>query len=139
MKTIIKVTSAHIDSGQICDSSNCPIALATNAVLPDGYYAHVEPHSIVILRKNGTKPPGFKTYPLPKKVTTFIVEYDATTANRKKDDAPGEFQFTLDIILPTDLDTGDSYCTEVEHPFDLDSLVEPSKAELEKIKHDLFG
>jgi hypothetical protein len=139
MKTIIKVTSQHIKSGDVCNSNACPIALATNAILPEGYYASVQPYSIVILKKNGTEPPGFRAYPLPKRAITFVKEYDALVVGRKEADAPGEFQFALDIILPTELDQGDSYCTEVEHPFDLDSAVEPSLEEMEKIKHHLFG
>jgi hypothetical protein len=139
MKRRIVVDNSHIRRGNCGNAESCPIALAMKDVLPEDYYVSVDRYSMSIIQLIEGKPGGFRVYTLPKAAQNFVKDFDRASNTAKKDDLPAAFAFTLDITLPTSTDTGDSFCTEVAHPFDLDSTVEPSLEEMEKIKHHLFG
>ena len=83
----IKVTQAHIDSGEHCEANACPVALAVKDVLPEVQSVSVD-NFIRLTAADGT----FIDFMLPEVVDAFVVAFDDYGPKRVQ-----PFTFTLPI------------------------------------------
>jgi hypothetical protein len=135
MELTVTVSKEHIRKGVQCSSDSCAVAKAIVELLPAGYSVSVLDGKITILEAKDKDTPGFPGYRefvLPPKVVTFIEDFD-------KGRGVYPMQFTINVELPTGIDTGDCYNFPTELPFNLDELIEPSAGELEELRLALFG
>ena len=102
MLTTIRVTQKHIEQGQRCVCSECPIALAILDTLLDTFYCKVKATDIRI-KSHGT---GLVEYvaPLPPEASLFVFYYD-------QGETVVPFSFHLDIP--------DKYLKEASHDSEL--------------------
>jgi hypothetical protein len=90
----IKVTEDHIDNGRRYYCISCPIALAINEHLADGFYASVHGESSLrVVSEKG----GARYAALPRQATQFIHAFD----NDRNPD-PIEFPLTLPVNVLKD-------------------------------------
>lgn len=99
MKIQIEVTAKDIETGQQCDCQNCPVALALQRVLKDGYTGQAYTNSVRIIYVDQWNLWRGESFSLPEKVVRFISLFDAGAVNSEYEIV--ELQpFTFELDLP---------------------------------------
>lgn len=83
---MIEVTQKHIDEGERCHGSRCPLALAIADKVSAAFEVNVNYHGIRIVYLNKTP----DTYNITKAIIEFLAKFDV-----KKPVKPTNFRLTL--------------------------------------------
>lgn len=94
----VSVTAEHIRKGDRCSCTACPIALAVDDILMDGFRAIVGKTGCHIEHKESGPFPHSKN-DLPAKAVAFIESFDACRTGA--DVKPFTFRFMIDPLLLT--------------------------------------
>jgi hypothetical protein len=92
MKLRIKVTKSHIDVGRLGSPDYCPIGVAVNSEIYEGYYAYILEEEIMVINRSEEKYDScVGVIPLPRSARRFIARFDKGLTVKP---------FSFDLVVP---------------------------------------